>query len=291
MSTVLIGWIFIQLEANLSGVQTRVFSAFLLVFAQFLFSLLGVVNTFPSERAIFLREAQDRWYHPCAFYIAKVVLDTMMQCFFPIIATGVGYFMIGLNTESAARIFTFYGIMALTSNIGASMGFIISASVTSVSTALAIAPGFMMPQMLLCGIFMPAETLPQPFRAISFVVAARYALQGIITNEFTCETSAECVASLNFWRKSGGALCDQSPCTFCCTDAEMAAAGGVCPVITCDEALKMLKLDADNIWPSGGTPEDTIKYNVLFLLGLLLFFRFQGMNALLVSYRKAARSG
>jgi len=288
LSTILVGWIFAQLDANLDGVRLRMFSAFLLVFAQFLFALLGVVNTFPSERAVFLREAQDRWYHPAAFYLAKVVLDTFMQCLFPMLATVIGYLLIGLNTDKAERIFIFYGIMVLTTNIGASMGFIVSAAVSNVSTALAIAPGMIMPQMLLCGIFIQAESMPQPFRALSFAVAAKYGLQAIITNEFTCEAKEACTAA---WRTSPGQACESSPCDYCCTDDELAISGGICPVLTCNDALRFLGIDGDNIWPSGDTNEDTIKYNVLMLLLLLVVFRIQGMNVLFLSYRKAARSG
>ena len=43
---------------------------------RFMFALLGVVNAFPAERAVFLRETQDKLYHPAAFYFAKVFIDT-----------------------------------------------------------------------------------------------------------------------------------------------------------------------------------------------------------------------
>lgn len=43
---------------------------------RFMFALLGVVNAFPAERAVFLRETQDKLYHPAAFYFAKVCIDT-----------------------------------------------------------------------------------------------------------------------------------------------------------------------------------------------------------------------
>ena len=152
-SSLLIGFIFFQLEHNISGIQTRQFSSFLLVFAQFLFALLGVVNAFPAERAVFLRETQDKLYHPAAFYLAKVSVDTIMQCFFPILVVAISYPLIGLNGERADRVLWFYAIMAVCSNCGAGVGFMVSAAVPSVSLALSIAPGLVMPQLLLSGIF------------------------------------------------------------------------------------------------------------------------------------------
>merc|ERR1712232_1108020 len=126
------------------------------------------------------------------------------------------------------------------------------------------------------------------FRVLSFVIFVKYALQAAITNEFNCETNAACTVA---WRLSPGSNCGSSPCDYCCTIDEMEISGGVCPVLTCSDALKFLGMDGDNIWPSGDTEADTIKYNVLMMLLLLLVFRIQGMNVLLFSYRRAARSG
>ena len=75
LSALLFGFIFLQLERNMSSLQPRLFSSFLLIFGQFMFALLGVVNAFPAERAVFLRETQDQLYHPAAFYFAKVMID------------------------------------------------------------------------------------------------------------------------------------------------------------------------------------------------------------------------
>ena len=161
-SALLIGLIFLQLERNMSSLSPRLFSSFLLVFAQFLFALLGVVNAFPAERAVFLRETQDKLYHPAAFYLAKVSIDTLMQCFFPILVVAISYPLIGFNGESADRVLWFYAIMAVVSNCGAGVGFMVSAAVPSVNLALSIAPGLIMPQLLLSGIFIKVPGVPGP---------------------------------------------------------------------------------------------------------------------------------
>lgn len=289
MSAILISWVFVQLKFDLSGVRERMFAAFLVCFAQFLFSTLSVVNTFPSERAVFLREAQDRWYHPTAFYLSKVVVDTLMQALFPILATVVAYWFIGLNSTSASRVLLFYTTLMLMSNTGASVGFMISASVGSVTTALAITPATILPQILLCGLFKPCITLPQPFHTISYIAAARYALQSVLANEFTCESQdSNCPASARFLH---GGACSGSPCRYCCTDSDVISTKGVCPVVTCDDALQFLGQSSENIWPSGNTTEETIAYNLIALCVLMLIFRFLGLVALLAAYRRASKSG
>ncbi|CAJ1354662.1 unnamed protein product [Effrenium voratum] len=282
LSSVLIGWIFVQLERNLSGIQPRLFSSFMLVFAQFLFAILGVVNAFPAERAVFLRETQDKLYHPAAFYLAKMCIDTILQSSFPLLVLAISYPLIGLNGESAERVLLFYVIMAVVSNCGAGIGFMVSAAVPSVSMGLSIAPGLVMPQLLLAGIFIKVKDLPQPFNALSYVMVARYAVQATMINEFNCAEKTGCDAS---WRTSPGDQCGSSPCDFCCTDEEMQGSGGICPVITCNDALRSIGMD--DIWPMGDNHEETLLYNLMALLILMVFFRLQGLNILMMSYRYA----
>ena len=282
-AALLIGLIFIQLENNMSSIQVRLFASFLLVFTQFLFAILGVANAFPAERAVFLRETQDKLYHPAAFYLAKVAIDTFLQSTFPILVVAVAYPLIGLNMESADRLLWFYLIMAIVSNCGAAVGFMVSAAVPSVTIALSIVPGLVMPQLLLSGIFIKVDDLVQPFNAFSYVMVARYAVQATVTNEFTCAAKQSCDA--NVWRAADPNQCSDSPCDFCCTAHEKMASGGICPTLTCDDGLRFLAMD--EIWPLGDTHDQTILYNVIALLCLLLFFRLQGLNVLMASYRKA----
>ena len=128
---------------------------------------------------------------------------------------------------------------------------------------------------------------------------------------------AGCDAS---WRTSPGDQCGSSPCDFCCTDEEMQGSGGICPVITCNDALRSIGMD--DIWPMGDNHEEcvswlecriymgrlklparrsvacphigwidmcqeTLLYNLMALLILMVFFRLQGLNILMMSYRYA----
>lgn len=83
---------------------------------------------------------------------------------------------------------------------------------------------------------------------------------------------AECDPSV--WRTSSPDQCDDSPCDFCCTSHEMMAAGGICPVLTCDDGIASLGMD--EIWPMGDTHVETIFYNMIALLVLMhlaMYFR------------------
>lgn len=289
LSTIVIAWIFkeIGVERDLQAVRSLMFVIFLLGFAQFLFALLGVVNVFTGLRAVFLREAQDHLYHPAAFFIAQSSVDTLVQSYPPILTTLISTWIISMNDETVAHVLLFYVIVALSSNVGAAMGFVVSASAPNVNVALSIAPGLVMPQLLLSGLFLPIELLPQPFHVMSYLSVARYLMQGVVSNEFNCDTDVACDSR---WRTYSGANCKESPCDFCCTYEEMVAMQGVCPVITCEDALSYLNLDAKSIWPSGESPSTTVAYSILTLAVLLVFFRLVGLLVLLISYKMSTRS-
>ena len=85
----------------------------------------------------------------------------------------------------------------------------VSAAVPSVSLALSIAPGLVMPQLLLSGIFIKVDDLPLPFNALSYLMVARYAVQATVVNEFTCSSKDECLPQV--WRNSSADRCDVSP--------------------------------------------------------------------------------
>lgn len=284
MSTILISWIFVQLPGDLTGVRSRLFGTFMLGIAQMLFAMIGVVNTFPAERAIFLRESQDRWYHPVSYYLSTVVIDSIMQCCFPIFVL-IGYFLIGLNS-SVERVLVFYVTLCVLSNAGSATGFIVSASVSNVAAGLSIAPGLMMPNLLLAGVFLPVNALPQPFRVLSYLSIARYALQALIFNEFTCEVDTACGPAQ---RMLNGEACANSPCNFCCSATDVLTTGGVCPVVTCDDALMFLKMELDEAWPTGDTTGEAVLHNLLALLVVTILFRMLGLVALLIAYRRAVK--
>lgn len=48
----------------------------------------------------------------------------------------------------------------------------------------------------------------------------------------------------------------------------MMASGGICPVLTCDDAITSLSMD--DIWPMGDTHTQTIWYNIIALVVLML---------------------
>lgn len=56
------------------------------------------------------------------------------------------------------------------------------------------------------------------------------------------------------WRTARPDLCEDSPCDFCCSAHEVLASGGICPVLSCEDAL--VSVGMDEIWPMGDNQDD-----------------------------------
>jgi ATP-binding cassette, subfamily G (WHITE), eye pigment precursor transporter len=73
------------------------FMAVNLVFA----NMMGTILTFQDERPVFLREYTNRMYSVPAYYMAKVLLETPMMCFTPMLNAIIVYFGIGLTVTAS----------------------------------------------------------------------------------------------------------------------------------------------------------------------------------------------
>jgi len=311
LTGLLIGCLFFDLDRNVVGVRNRAAVCFLLCLTQFLFSTLGMLNVFIGERPVFLREALDRLYTPFQFWLAKVLLDVPLQAFFAVLTTTICYFMIGLNKDSPGNFFLAAFVIVLLANAGSSLGFIISAKMGTIDRALALTPAVILPQVLLSGFMIDVESMPIPFRGLSYVAFFRYAWQALTLNEFDCaQPDASCLATGVVtvgtagttsalppgWSVMGlpnvhadAKACANSPCPFCCDSRELVGELGICPVTTCDGALQQLGLTDGDVWPEGDSVNAMAMHSVYMLIGITVLARLLSLLVLQVEYRKIER--
>ena len=67
---------------------------------QGVFGALIQINSFPSERALSLRERAAGTYYASAYFLAKTTAETFTQIVTPIIFSLTVYFLIGLQAEA-----------------------------------------------------------------------------------------------------------------------------------------------------------------------------------------------
>ena len=72
------------------------------------------MNTFPSERAIMLRERSAGAYYVSSYYTAKSVVDMLSQIWPPILFSLIAYFMLGYTLD-ANKFFIYMAFMMLNS--------------------------------------------------------------------------------------------------------------------------------------------------------------------------------
>ena len=112
---------------------------FFVVINQGIFSALAVINTFPSERLLVLRERASGTYQVSAYFMAKNVADTILQLPGPIIFSCIVYWMVGLQA-GASNFFIFVGFMILTSMASVSLALMVSALARTTSLSVTILP-------------------------------------------------------------------------------------------------------------------------------------------------------
>lgn len=78
-----------------------------------LHAMKSVLALFPSERNVFLREQASEMYSPTIYFISKLVSEIPGYIIFPSIFCLIVYFPVGLNTNEAARYFTFHSYAIL----------------------------------------------------------------------------------------------------------------------------------------------------------------------------------
>ena len=92
-----------------------------------------------------------------------------------VIAAGCAYAFLGLQTAgSAASVLL---VAVLTAVLGVGLGLLCSAFSTSEFQAVQLLPVVVIPQLLLCGLFVPRPALPSWLQAISDVLPVSYAVE------------------------------------------------------------------------------------------------------------------
>ena len=84
MIALLIGGVFYQIGNGQDSVVRRSPALFFTVINQGVFAALSVINSFPSERQLVLRERAAGTYQVSAYFLAKNLVDTAIQMSGPI---------------------------------------------------------------------------------------------------------------------------------------------------------------------------------------------------------------
>ena len=151
--------IFFQLGYNSAGIVARTGALFAMTMIFSFVTSMGVVFVFPSERAVFLRESVRGIYNAPEYYIAKSLTEIPFQMIFSSMMLSIIYFIIGFHCTAAAFFMQLLAIN-LISIIGSGIGLAIGAAIENTGQAMELCPAFLVPQLLIAGIFVSRENIP-----------------------------------------------------------------------------------------------------------------------------------
>jgi hypothetical protein len=134
---IMFGLIYLQLKINQENIQNINSVLFLIITNSSFSNLFGVLNSFPAEIPIFMREHKNRMYRTLNYYLAKTLIDVPKFIIFPLIFVSIVYWMAALN-EKVDRFFICCAVIILVANSAVSFGSFLSCIAPSVNVALAI---------------------------------------------------------------------------------------------------------------------------------------------------------
>ncbi|CAF1270354.1 unnamed protein product [Rotaria sordida] len=188
---VLIGTVFLKIGTTQKSIVRREPVIFFCAINQGVFGALTVINSFPVERTLTLRERASGTYYASAYFIAKILSDTLVQLPIPILFTCVVYFLIGLQLL-AGKFFLFMLFIILCSITSTSLALMISALCRTTSLSVTVLPMVLEVTRLFGGFFIAPSRVPKYLSWIDALSYIKYTFVGSALNElhglnFTCE--------------------------------------------------------------------------------------------------------
>ncbi|XP_045170126.2 protein white-like isoform X2 [Mercenaria mercenaria] len=252
--SLVLGLIYLQLDVDQKGVQDINGVLFLILTNMTFTNVFGVLNSFPLETPIFLREYSTGLYRVDIYFLCKNLAELPSFIIIPIIFCAITYWMVGLYATFEAFV-VFTGVILLVANTSVSFGYIVSTAANSVSTALAIAPPCMIPLLMFGGFFLNSESIPVYFIWLEYLSWFKYANELISVNQWENIDSIECEG--NSTSSSSQSLC-------------LYRSG--------DQVIKYLNFDKDNLWIDVGC-----------LIGMMIAYRLIAFIILFIKARKSKK--
>ncbi|XP_048753747.2 protein white-like isoform X2 [Ostrea edulis] len=162
-------------------------------------NIFSVLNVFPLEVPIFLREYGTGLYGVGVYYLSKTFVEIPFLIAMPVIFMSILYWMSGLNHDGSVFLIA-TGIAILVSNTAASFGYVVSTAAPSVTAALAIAPALMIPFLLFGGFFLNSGSTPVYLIWLKYLSWFSYGNEMMVLNQWdgvtniTCSSNTRCIS-------------------------------------------------------------------------------------------------
>ena len=245
--SLLAGSVYWRLGGGQTGVQDVNGATFFLLINQSLASIVGVLQTFPVERAVIAREHDAGVHCTSAYFLAKSLSALPWELAFPAVFTTICFFMMQLRPDASSTTawLQLTGVVVLVSQVAVAMGMWVSTVAPTVAVALAIAPVVLLPFILFSGFLLNVSTIAPAFAPLEYTSLFRYGFS----------------ASMRILWQGRQVQCDRGPL--------------LCPFPSGEAVLAYFSLD-----------KDTLATDLLCLGGLALGWRLLALLTLMARARR-----
>jgi ATP-binding cassette subfamily G (WHITE) protein 2 len=184
MATFIGGGIWYQIGDGQDSVATRTPSLFFCCVNQGIIGALQMINSFPGERAIMLRERAAGAYTISSYFLAKTAVDFLTQLWTPILFSCIVYWMIGYQ-PLPGKFFIFMMFMILNGAAATSVAAAVSCLCVSVELSTVALSMILELSRLYGGFFTsPAQLDDFPeWKWLDVMSYLKYAFVGVALNE------------------------------------------------------------------------------------------------------------
>eukprot|EP01126_Amoeba_proteus_P060970 TRINITY_DN8131_c0_g1_i35.p1 TRINITY_DN8131_c0_g1~~TRINITY_DN8131_c0_g1_i35.p1 ORF type:complete len:617 (-),score=126.37 TRINITY_DN8131_c0_g1_i35:111-1895(-) len=179
---ILIGTVFLKIGISQASVTTRQAVLFFCCINQGVFGALIVINSFPGERTLILRERMAGTYYSSAYFVSKSCVDSVTQAPIPIIFSVIVYWLVGFQA-TAGKFFIFTAFMVLCNFAATSLAAAVSAFGRTTDMAVTVLPMALEICRLFGGFFLPPSKLPAYFSWLDALSYVKYTYVGVALNE------------------------------------------------------------------------------------------------------------
>jgi ABC-type multidrug transport system ATPase subunit/ABC-type multidrug transport system permease subunit len=172
--SLLAGSVYWRLGSGQKSVMNINGAAFFLLINQGLASIVGVLQTFPVERAVISREHAAGVHSVSAYFLSKSLSALPWELAFPAAFSTVCFFMMQLRPGSTAAWLQLTGVVVLVSQVAVAMGMWVSTVAPTVAVALAIAPVVLLPFILFSGFLLNVRSIAPAFLPLEYTSLFRY---------------------------------------------------------------------------------------------------------------------
>jgi len=137
---------------NIRNISNRNGALFFLTISQFMTSMSSVLLTFPTERAVFLKENGAGMYSVSAYFFGRSATELPFVTLFPFIFSCIVYWIVGFNNTNPGKFFIFALFNVLQSLAGNAVGLMTGCMFNDPKVASGIAPMAIMPFFAICRI-------------------------------------------------------------------------------------------------------------------------------------------